>query len=163
MSAPPNAGCRLAERLFRFEDEDLRPGADLVARVAEHVGECAACRERFEDDARVAAALLAVPPIAPPPFAIPRRNRRGLSLLAAGAAAALSVAVAAAIFLREPAPGNEAAPAAAPMPAALPPGTTFTLTVSSIEMDRGRRSVVAETTRYAPGPDDVRAHSEDSK
>lgn len=138
------ADCRLAERVFEFADEALRPAPGVLARARGHLVVCAPCAERFGADARLAAALRDVPPAAPPPFVL-RRRRRARWPLVAGAAAAAAL-VAAALFPRF---GGRPAPAPPPPAFTLPPGTTFTLTVSTITFDRGRRSVVEETTRYA--------------
>ena len=137
--------CRLAARVFDFEDDALAPTAEVVERATSHLALCAACAERYEADARLAAGLRALPDAGPPPaFAVPpeRRFRRGPVL--AAAAVVLVAAVGAALRARRPPePPLERSPALA-----LPAGTTFTLTTSTITLDRGRRTVVEETTRY---------------
>jgi hypothetical protein len=139
------ADCRLTERLFGFADETLRPTPAVLARASEHLVVCAPCAERFCADARLARALRDVPPCVqePPPLAAPPSRRVLWPFAIAAAAALLAVAVPLVLDRRAAGP---------PAPAdtfSLPPGTTFTLTVSTITLDRGRRSVVEETTRYA--------------
>lgn len=147
------AECRLAERVFDFADDSLRPTPAIVARARGHLVVCAPCAERFGADARFSAALAAPPPAPPPRFVLRRRRALWPLAVAAVLALATTAALVADFGRREIAP-------AAPPPFALPPGTTFTLTVSTITIDRGRRSVVEETTRYAAGAPATRREKE---
>jgi len=139
--------CRLAARVFGFEDDALAPTAEVVDRATAHLALCAACADRYSADARLAAGLGVIPDAEPPPaFAAPPERRfRRVPLLAAAAVVLVAAAGAALRARRPPAPPLERTPALA-----LPAGTTFTLTTSTITLDRGRRTAVEETTRYAP-------------